>query len=330
MKLAHGISGLVCVIFALILLVFPMVVRAEYPDRPITIYISYAPGGGVDMVTRTIAPVVSKILGQPLVMENKPGAGGTVALALIANAKPDGYTLCGATHGGIVRQPQAQKVPYKPLASFTPIIAYAQPLNAIVVKPDSPWKTLKEFVDYAKTGPNKIKYSTGGVGTGMHHAMIVIEQKEGIKWIHVPYKGNADAMTALLGGHVDACSAGPEVYPLEKSGQLRILAIAESSRHPQHPKIPTMKELGYDFSNDTFFNLVGPAGLPPDVSAKLESAFAKASESKEFRALVDKLDMLQVLHVGKAYGEIIKKTWFETEKSLKDTGLIKEPATAPY
>jgi tripartite-type tricarboxylate transporter receptor subunit TctC len=319
----------VCALLAPVLLVCPQVVRAEYPDRPITIYISHSPGGSVDMIIRTIAPVASKILGQPFVLENKAGAGGSIALALVANAKPDGYTLCSGTHGGLVRVPQVQKLPYKVFKSFTPIIAYAQPLNTIVVKPEAPWKSLKELVDYAKRNPNKIKYSTGGVGGGMHSAMLVIEYQENIKWIHVPYKGTTDAMTALLGGHVDVCSAGPDVYPMERAGQLRILAIAESSRHPGYPNIPTMKEVGYYFSNDTFYNIMAPAGLPPDVSAKLEKAFVKASESKEFKAVVDKLDMLQVLHVGKAYGEIIKNTWFETEKSLKQTGLIKEPATSP-
>ena len=310
--------------------VLPFDACAEYPDHIIKMYVSYAAGGPVDMATRTITPIAEKILGQRIVVENKPGGGGTVALALLANAKPDGYTLCGATHGGIVRQPQAQKMTYKPLKSFTPLIAYAAVQNSIVVKKEAPWNTLREFVAYAKKNPNKIKYSTGGVGTGMHHAMAVIEVKEGIKWIHVPYKGNAEAMTALMGGHVDACSGGPEIYPMERGGMVKILAIAETKKNPKYPNIPTMKELGYDFANDSFFNVIAPAGLPPAIAAKLENAFAKAAESKEMSALIEKLDMLPVLYVGKDYDDLIKSTWFETEKSLKETGLAKEPATSPY
>lgn len=307
-----------------------MEVRAEYPDRPITMLVTYAPGGSLDMTTRAISTVAEKILGQPIVVENKPGGGGTVALALIANAKPDGYTLCAATDSGIIRAPQLQKVTYKPLKSFTPIIAYAAVQNAICVRKEAPWKSLQDLIDYAKSNPNKIKYSTGGVGTGMHHAMVLLEHKAGIKWIHLPYKGNADAMTALMGGHVDVCSAGPEIYPFERAGSVRILAIAETKKHPKYPEVPTLKELGYDFANDAFFTVVGPAGLPADVVNKVASAFAKAAESKEVKAVLDKLELLPVLYVGKEYEEHLKSYWVRMEKGLKETGLIKEPATSPY
>jgi tripartite-type tricarboxylate transporter receptor subunit TctC len=320
----------VCVGLVLLISFFVVEARAEYPDRPISVWVTYAPGGSLDMTTRAITAVVAKILGQPMVVENKAGGGGTVALALIANAKPDGYTLCSGTDSGIVRAPQLQKVTYKPLKSFTPLVAYAAVQNAIVVKKEAPWKSLKELLDYAKKNPNKVKYSSGGVGTGMHHAMALLEVKEGIKWIHVPYKGNADAMTALMGGHVDACSAGPEVYPFERAGSVRILAMAETRRNPNYPDIPTMKELGYDFANDAFFTIVGPAGLPQDVARKIENAFVKAAESKEVKAVVEKLDLLPVLYVGKEYDDHLKNYWPRMEKSLKETGLIKEPATSPY
>lgn len=321
---------LVCVCLPFIMSVFSTEVWAEYPEKPITIIVTYAAGGPGDMCCRTISPLAENILGQPIVVENKPGGGGTVGLAILANAKPDGYTLGHATHGGLVRQPQTLKVTYKPLKSFTPIIAYAAMQNSICVRKDAPWKSFRELLDYAKKNPNKIRYSTGGVGTGMHQAMLVPELKEGIKWIHIPYNGNAPAMTALLGEHVDVCSGGPEIFPNERSGQVRILVIAESKRHPNYPEIPTLKELGYEFSNDTFTNILGPAGLPPDVTKKLETAFAKAAESKELKALFDRLDMIPVSYVGKDYYRIMESTWSDTEKSLKEVGLIKEPATSPY
>ena len=125
-----------------------------------------------------------------------------------------------------------QKVTFKPLKSFTPLIAYAAPYNGIVVKNDAPWKTFKELIEYAKKNPNKVKYGTGGIGTAMHHAMAFVEHQDGIKWIHVPYKGNADALTALLGGHVDVASVGPEWVPFVKSGTMRILAVTEEKRNP--------------------------------------------------------------------------------------------------
>jgi tripartite-type tricarboxylate transporter receptor subunit TctC len=324
------VSLLMFACLVLIVLAFPIEVRAEYPDRPITMLVTFAPGGSMDMCTRAISAAAEKILGQPIIVENKPGGGGTIALALLANAKPDGYTLCGANDSGIVRVPQLQKMTYKPLKSFTFLIAYAQPLNAILVNKDAQWKSLKELIDYAKKNPNKIKYSTGGVGTGMHHAMAFLEHQEGIKWIHVPHKGNAPAMTALMGGHVDVCSSGPEYVPFARSGTVRILAHAEYKKNPNFPEAPTLKELGYDFANDILFNIVGPAGLPPDIAKKLESAFTKAAESREVKTVIEKLDMLPVLHVGKEYEEHLKNYWFRMEKGLKETGFITEPATGPY
>ncbi len=304
--------------------------RAEYPERPISVMVTYAAGGSMDMSTRAICAAAEKILGKPMIVENKPGGGGTVALALLANAKPDGYTLCGATDSGIIRVPQLQKMTYKPLKDFTPLIAYAQPLNTIVVRSDAPWKSMKELLDYAKKNPNKVKYSSGGVGTGMHHAMVFIDHQDGIKWIHVPYKGNADALTALMGGHVDVSSVGPESYPFARAGTVRILAIAESRRNPKFPEIPTLKELGYDFANDAFFSIVGPAGLPPEIAKKLEDAFVKAAQSNEVKMVIDKLDLLPILYVGKEYDDYLKSYWPRMEKSLKETGLMKESATQPY
>ncbi len=304
--------------------------KAEYPERPITMDVAFAPGGSMDMASRAMAAAAEKYLGKPIIVDNKGGGGGTVALALVANAKPDGYTLCAGTSTGIVRAPQMQKVTYKPLKSFTPIIGYATPQNAIVVRSDASWKTLKELLDYAKKNPNKIKYSTTGVGSAQHHAMAYLEHQEKMKWIHVPYKGSADAMTALLGGHVDVCSSGPEHVPYARAGQVRILAYTEEKRNPKQPEVPTLKELGYDFVNETVFSIFGPAGLPADVEAKLESAFTKAKDSPEVKTVMDKLDLLPVYYNSKEYDRFLKESWTRLERTLKETGLIKEPATQPY
>ncbi len=321
---------LTCAFVALIMSLTPGEVRSEYPERPITMFISMAPGGSVDICSRSISAAAEKILGKPIVIENRAGGGGTVAFALVANAKPDGYTLCGGVSTGIVRAPQMQKVTFKPLKSFTPIIAYAAPFNGIVVKVDAPWKTFKELVEYAKKNPNKVKYGTGGIGTAMHHAMAFVEHQDGIKWIHVPYKGNAEALTALLGGHVDVASVGPEWVPFVRSGTMRVLVITEEKKNPNYPDVPTLKELGYDFANETVFCIVGPAGLPPDIAKKLESAFAKAADSKEVKTAVEKLDLIPILMVGKDYDDYLKNVWSRLEKNMKETGLIKESATSPY
>jgi tripartite-type tricarboxylate transporter receptor subunit TctC len=137
-------------------------------------------------------------------------------------------------------------------------------------------------------------------------------------------------MTALLGGHVDVASVGGEIYPFEKAGSVRILAIAETRKNPKYPDVPTLMDLGYDFANDALMSIVGPAGMAPDVAKKIEDAFAKAAEAKEVKALFDQLDLLPVLIVGKDYENRLKTYWTRMEKGLKETGLIKEPATKPY
>jgi len=178
-----------CSIFTLITMLAGFA-QAEFPERPVTIVVGFDPGAASDITARTLAAGAERQLGKSFVIENKGGGAGTVAAALVANAKPDGYTLVAIPNVAIVDTPLMQKVTFKPLKSFTPIIAHsAAEHTALIVKVDAPWKTFKEFIEYAKKNPGKVKYSTSGVGTGMHVAMEVIAKKEGIKWVHVPYKG---------------------------------------------------------------------------------------------------------------------------------------------
>ena len=310
---------------------FTRVARSEYPERPLTIIVAFDPGAATDISTRALAIGAEKYMGKPIVIENKGGGGGTVALAVVANAKPDGYTLCAAPNVSIVDAPLMQKVPFKPLKGFTPIIGHsAAEHTALLVKNDAPWNSFKEFIDFAKKNPGKIKYSSAGVGTGMHVAMEVIAHKEGIKWVHIPYKGAAPALTALLGGHVDACSAGIGYQPHAQSGALRLLADHGEKRAIDFPYVPTLKELGYDFMNDTVHAIVGPAGLSPDVVKKLETAFTKGMETVEFKTAQEKLYLNPVYYNSKEYDRHLKEKWIRTEKIFKDIGIITEPATQPH
>jgi tripartite-type tricarboxylate transporter receptor subunit TctC len=306
------------------------IARSEYPEKPITLYVAFDPGGPVDLGARAISMAAEKHLGKPIVVENRGGGGGTLALAVVSTQKPDGYALCAATATGIVRSPMMQKVPYKPLKSFTPIVAYIAPHSALVVKSDAPWKTFKEFHEFAKKNPGKINYSTTGAGSALHHSMELIAHQDGLKWVHVPYKGAAPAMTSLLGGHVDACAAGAEFLAYVKSGTIRALATHGEKRIASLPNVPTLKELGYDFVNESLHSIVGPTGMPPEVTKKLENAFTKGMESEGFKNLVEKLEMVEVHYGSKDYDQFLKELWGKLEKQLKATGLIKEVATSPY
>jgi tripartite-type tricarboxylate transporter receptor subunit TctC len=267
------------------------------------------------MSFRALAIGAEKYLSQSIIMDNKGGGGGTLALANVANAKPDGYTICQAASTGIVRAPQIQKVTYKPLKSFTPIMAYVGAHNSgLAVRSDAPWKTMKEFLDYAKKNPGKIKYGTPGVGSAPHHAMEYLAYKEGIKWVHVPYTGSAPAMTALLGGHLDAGSVGPEWVPFAQAGNFRILGTHEYKRSAAFPDIPTFREQGYDFVNETVFSVFGPAGLPPGIVTKLETAFTKGMETPQFKSVCEKLNLIPAYYNSKDYDRHLKELWVSLEK----------------
>jgi tripartite-type tricarboxylate transporter receptor subunit TctC len=320
-----------CLLVLVVMVFFTGLARSEYPERPVTILVGFEAGGAADLLTRGVVIGASQYLKQPIVVENKGGGGGSVALAVVATAKPDGYTLCQAPDVAIVDTALIQKVTYKPLKSFTPIIGIgAATHTALLVKNDAPWKTFDEFIDYAKRNPGKIKYGSAGVGTGMHVVMEIIAQKDGIKWVHVPYKSAVPARTALMGGHIDAVSSSIDWPPFVQSGQLKVLATHGEKRSPYFPDVPTLKEMGYNAVNFTVQAIVGPAGLPPEVVKKLEAAFVSGMETPEFKAVRERLYMSPVSLNSKEYDQYLKEKWGRTEKLFKETGIIKEAATQPY
>ena len=325
-------TGLAACLFGFMyLFLFAGTAKSEFPEKPITILVSFDAGSTTDILARAIGIGAEKYLNTRLVYENKGGGGGTVALGVLSTIKPDGYTIWAGNSDSVVYTPMMQKVPFKPLKSFTPIIGFAAaPYTALIVKPDAPWKNFQEFVDFAKKNPRKIKYSSSGVGTGMHLAMEYIANKDGIQWIHVPYKSAAAARMALMGGHVDACSAGAEFVPFAKQGMLKVLATHGDKRSTAFPDAPTLKELGYDFVKETIFSMMGPAPLPPDVLKKLEAGFTKGMETAEFTSVREKLDCLPAYFNAVNYDKYLKDLWVRTEKMFKDAGVIKEPATQPY
>jgi len=328
--LSSGAMG--CLVFGAVhLLFFAGTARSEFPDKPITALVSFGAGSTTDILARALGIGAEKSLNTKFVFENRGGGGGTVALGVLSAAKPDGYTICFVPSDSIVYTPLVQKVPFVPLKSFTPILGFsAAPHTALIVKPDAPWKTFQEFVEYARKNPRKIKYSTAGVGTGMHLAMEYVGNKEGIQWIHVPYKSAAEARMAMMGGHVDACSAGAEFVPFARQGLVKVLVTHGEKRSPFFPDAPTLKELGYDFTKETIHSVVGPAQLPADVLKKLEAGLTKGMEAAEFTSVRDKLDCLPV-HLNAAdYDKFLKNLWVRTEKMFKEAAIIKEPATQPY
>jgi len=269
----------------------------SYPAKPINMVIGWGAGGSTDVTLRALSDAAGKILGQPIVVQNKPGGGSAVALALLKNEKPDGYTLGNLSSAGIVGQ-HLRKVPYDSTQDFTPIIRYGDYIHGITVKADAPWKNVKELVAYAKANPGKLKYSSPGTGSSHHLVVEALGIKEGIKWTHIPYKGGHEATTALLGGHVDFETCASEWKPYVDSGALRLLATTGEKRYEKYSNVPTLIDQGYKISAITLVGVIGPKGIPVPIVEKLHGAFKQAMENAEFKKAMSNFDMPIVYRDG--------------------------------
>lgn len=264
---------------------------ADFPAKPVTLIVPWTPGGSTDVCLRVLAELTGKYLGQPMVVENKAGAGGTLgAETLAVSAQPDGYTIAQIPVS-VFRLPYMQKMNYDPLKDFSYIINVSGYTFGIVVKKDAPWKTFNEFIAYAKANPGKVTYATPGTGTSLHLTMEMLALKQGIQWTHVPFKGNAETTEAVLAGQVtvaaDASGWGPKV----ESGDLRLLVTWGNNRSARWHNVPTLKELGYGIVSNSPFGIAGPKGMDPKAVKALHDAFRKAMKDPDFQKVMDKLDM---------------------------------------
>jgi len=297
--------------------------QEKYPARPINFVVGYPAGGTTDICARPLVLAASKILGQPIVVVNKPGGGSAVAMASLKNEKPDGYTI-GILPSGAVLSQHMRKVPYDSAKDFTPVMQYAVYLYGLVVRPDSPWKTFKEFIEYAKANPGKIHYSTAGPGTPQHLVMERLALKEKIKWTHIPFEGGAPAVSALLGGHVEAASQTTEWKKQVESGRLKLLAVYGEKRMTDFPNVPTLLELGYDIVAPSLICIVGPKGLSPQIVEILHRAFKKAMEDPDFIKVSDQVDQPAVYRGPQELARHLVEMNEEVGSLIRSLGLRKE------
>ena len=269
--------------------------QESYPSRPITIVAPFPPGGIADLTARPVAAALEKALKNPVGVVNKTGAAGAVGMQFVATSKPDGYTLLLAL-SSISIIPEADKLFGRPPAftvdQFAPIALVSADPTILVVPADKPWKTAKEFIEDAKKRPGQISFSSSGVYGTLHMAMELLSHAAGIKLRHVPYAGAGPALTAILGGHVDALASGPAVVlPHLKSGALRVLAGWGDKRVPALPEVPTFKELGYpDAEFYIWAGVFAPKGTPEPVLAKLRESLRVAVSDPDFKGAMDKLE----------------------------------------
>ena len=280
---------------ALFLCLFSLATAAQeaYPAKPVTMIVPFPPGGVADIVGRPLASMMEKTLRQPVVVVNRTGAGGAVGMAAVAKSAPDGYTiLMGLSSISIfpVSDRINGKLPPYEMADFAPIALITADPTVLVVRADSPWRTLKEFVATSKAYPGTVNYSSSGVYGTLHVAMEIFANAAGIKLFHVPYQGGGPAVTALLGGQVHALASGPAAAIGQiKGGKMRALASWSTKRLDLLPEIPTFKELGYDAEFYIWSGVFAPAATPAPIVARLREAVREAANSPDFRGAMGKV-----------------------------------------
>jgi tripartite-type tricarboxylate transporter receptor subunit TctC len=290
----------------------------EYPAKPIEVIVGFAPGGGTDMIARAVADVAHKYVGQPMAVVNKPGASGIIGAQYVASAKPDGYTLLVAGGSETVAVPHFKELPFKPVDDFEPVIRFMIERVAFYVQTDAPWKTMKDFVADAKQHPDTYSYATSGVGTIHQSTVLVLEKRTGIRLNHVPYKGGAETLAALAGGHVNVAMASPnEAYALVQGGRVRALANASLTRSPTEPNTPTLKELGYDAYIENQKGFVFPKGTPKAIAQKLHDGLRKVFDDPQFKANADKLKLELAYLSGEEFRKTLKAMYDQIGESVK-------------
>jgi tripartite-type tricarboxylate transporter receptor subunit TctC len=318
--------------FALLCLAFvavqPVSAQSNYPDKPIHLIVAFVPGGATDTFARQINNDLQEALGQPVVIENKPGAGGYIAWNHVASAEPDGYTLLLAENAVAISQAlyKKSKSNFDPITQYDAIAGLATSPSALIVANKVPAKTVKELVDYSKTVSQKMNFASAGVGSVSHLNFEVFMDKTGLQAVHVPYKGGGQAIQDVLAGHVPMTITSVQaVKGLVESKQVQALAVTSHARSPAMPNVPTMQEAGVrpaDVELRFWFAIFGPKGLPEPVKAKLYQAISKVMNDPAVRQRLAKLDITPDLISGAAMhskleSEIKNWTRFIDAKGIK-------------
>ena len=289
---------------------------ADYPTKPITLYVGYAAGGATDTAARIVTNQVNKHLDQPIIVNNKPGGGSAVAADFVAKSKPDGYSLFNSTITTVIQTVINPNNPFK-ITEFTPIVGlYSMPL-VIVVKGDSKFNTIEELIDFAKKNPNKLNMGTPGVNSVHHFALELFKKEAGIEVNHIPFQGDAPGVVGVMGGHVDAAFLGlVAVAEHMKGGTMKGLVMTTARRSPQFPNLPTMAEKGFRKTGQIFSwgGVFAPAGLPGAILEKLSTAYQKAAPSREVISQLEKVGFTATYMNAKEFERFVK----EEHKRLSD------------
>jgi tripartite-type tricarboxylate transporter receptor subunit TctC len=296
----------------------------SFPSKPITLLVGFPAGGTTDIAVRAMADAASKDLGQPVVVDNKAGGGGTVAIAtMAATARPDGHTIA-IVPANAFRLLHMQATTYDPLKDFSYIANLSGYTFGVTVKADAPYKTFQDLIEFARANPGKVTYGTPGAGSSLHIGMEQIAQQSKVKFTHVPFRGTAETNAAVLGGHIVAQADASGWRPLVQSGDLRLLVVWTAERLKTFPDVPTLKDSGFPLVVNSPFGIAGPRNMDPAIVKRLEDAFRKALDDQGVRDTLAKYDMVPDFKDAKTYRAFAEAS-VETERTfIQQLGLGKK------
>ncbi len=302
-------------------LLAPVIEAAEYPTRAVRIVVPFSAGGGLDTTARLTSPILSAGLGQTMIVDNRPGAGGTIGTVVVAKAPPDGYTLLIVSNSFTINASLYRKPGYDPIKDFEPVTALASYMLYVVRHPVLPARSIKELIALAKSHPGAVNFASAGHGTTTHMAGELLADMAGVKMTHVPYKGSAPSLTAVVGGEVTLSFASTAALPYVSAGRLALLAVTGSKRSPRFPKVPTVAETLPGYEATGWHALFAPAGTPAAIVTRLNETVVKGFKQPEVMALFEKRELDQAAGPPEALAALVRSDVARWAKVIKSAGI---------
>jgi tripartite-type tricarboxylate transporter receptor subunit TctC len=303
----------------------PLLAQSAYPAHPIRLVVPFPAGGATDIFARAVSNKLGERLGQSVIVDNKPGAGGAIGSDIAAKAQPDGYTLLLATSSTHSIAPSLQKLPYDAVADFTPIVHVGNAPSIMVVPNSAPAKNVKEWIDYARKNPGKLNYASSGPGTIVHLTAEYFKAQTGTFLVHIPYKGTALAMPDLISGKIDLMfDALPSALPHVKEGRVKALGLTSLKRWPLLPDVPAIAETVPGFESNTWFGLYGPKGLPADIVAKINAGVNQALQDADVKDRLAKLGIEPIGGTTQAFAKMVEADRAKWKKIIVDRKIVIE------
>ncbi len=326
MKISFAAAGIktACIIALSLAIATPSIAKAQnYPNRPIRMVVPFSPGGAADTPGRMLMYKLSEVLGQQVIVDNRPGAGGTIGAETVARATPDGYTLLLISNTHVISASLYKNLAYDAITDFSPVLQFGDAPNVLVVNPSLPAKSVQELIALAKANPGKIDYASSGNGSSQHLFAALFTSMAGINMFHIPYKGSARATTDLLAGEVKVGFPGiAGMMQYIKDGRLRALGVTSAKRSPELPDVPTIAEAGVPgYEASLWLGIIGPAGLPKDVIAKLNTAITGILKQPDLQASLHKVGTQIVYRTPEEFGKYMQAERQKWAKVVKEIGL---------